>query len=160
MNKTVEKNLNSLESTKKLALAISAHCKIGDVIFLKGDLGAGKTTFAQMLIEDLCGAQDVTSPTFNILSVYDLPGHPPIYHYDLYRLKSSEELHELAIEDALHLGVTLIEWPELLENVMLKDKIAIYFNYNAKQNFRNAVVELYGRFAEDKTLLAKLTNEQ
>ena len=97
----------------------------GDVVLLNGTLGAGKTTFAQYFIDSLLDEkQDINSPTFNLLKTYETKKFP-IHHLDLYRLKNSEELYELGIEDILSDGVTLIEWPELAESFLGKE----LFNY-------------------------------
>ncbi len=87
----------------------------GDVIFLQGDLGAGKTTLARGLIEEASGATDIPSPTYNIVQIYQAPDFD-IWHLDLYRLKSPDEVFELGVEDALGAAVCLVEWPERLQD--------------------------------------------
>lgn len=140
-------NISKLSDLKKLAVTISSACKAGDVILLKGDLGSGKTTFARYFIKNLCNSANVTSPTFNIVNIYKNDS-THIYHYDLYRLTKTEELYELAIEDAFNNGITLIEWPELIEDVAHNNKVIIYFSYDAKQNIRTASIEPHGKFVK------------
>lgn len=96
-----------------------------DVITMKGDLGAGKTFLTRAIIRALCGEGTiVASPTFNILQIYNASDYD-IYHYDLYRLKSADEIYELGIEDALNGNITIIEWPEIIENSLPKSRIEI-----------------------------------
>ena len=106
---------NSEKDTGDLAAQIAARTKVGDVILLQGDLGAGKTVFARAFIRALCDdpALDVPSPTFTLLQTYDTP-RGPVWHFDLYRLKDPEEIFELGWEDALAEGIVLVEWPERL----------------------------------------------
>src|ERR1700693_3066073 len=96
-----------------LAARIAALARAGDVIALKGELGAGKTSFARAFIQARGGAEEVPSPTFTLVQVYEL-GESTIWHFDCYRLRRPEEAWELAIEDAFNDGISLIEWPELL----------------------------------------------
>lgn len=86
------------------------------VVFLEGDLGAGKSVFARALIRTLAKDMDlnVPSPTFTLLQTYDTE-NGPIWHYDLYRMKEPDEIHELSWDDALTHGLVLIEWSERLE---------------------------------------------
>lgn len=97
-----------------LALALGA----GDLLALKGDLGAGKTTLARALIRCLANdpALDVPSPTFTLVQDYE--ARLPILHVDLYRLDSAEEVDELGLDEALERGVVLVEWPERAEEAL------------------------------------------
>ncbi|MBY0408307.1 MAG: tRNA (adenosine(37)-N6)-threonylcarbamoyltransferase complex ATPase subunit type 1 TsaE [Rickettsiales bacterium] len=101
-------------ATRTLAQTLARAAQPGDCLLLRGDLGAGKTTFAQGFIRALAPAADVTSPTFNLVQTY--PAHPAtIWHFDLYRLKTPAELPEIGLEEALENGITLVEWPEIAE---------------------------------------------
>ncbi len=100
-------------ATAALAARIAALARAGDVIALKGELGAGKTSFARAFIRARGGAGEVPSPTFTLVQVYDV-GDAAIWHFDCYRLRRPEEAWELAIEDAFAEGISLIEWPERL----------------------------------------------
>ena len=127
---------NSPEETAHLAQELAASLKPGDVILLKGELGAGKSTFARALIQALCGEHtEVPSPTFTLVQTYEAP-HFVLWHFDLYRLEHVEEIHELGIEEAYATGVCLIEWPERLGTALPKEYIEIEINYGALENER------------------------
>jgi len=105
---------HSEEDTQKIAAALAVRALPGDVFLLSGNLGAGKSVFARAFIQSLCGqATDVPSPTFTLVQTYDA-AKATLWHFDLYRLKDPEEIFELGWDDALHAGISLIEWPERL----------------------------------------------
>ena len=128
------KTLKSLDDTRKLAEMLALSLRCGDVVTLAGDLGAGKTTFAQFLIRALAGqGVEVTSPTFTMLQTYPVSladgTKEELYHYDLYRIDHPSALVELGLDDAFaHL--TLIEWPERLENYSVDVAIELDFVLN------------------------------
>lgn len=99
------------EDTVNLAKSLAKISQAGDVWALFGTLGAGKSVFSRAFIQELSKAKEVPSPTFTLLQTYDT-GNTEIYHYDLYRIKSPEEIWELNMEEAMHEGICLIEWPE------------------------------------------------
>lgn len=105
----------SEEDTKAFARQLSASLSVGDVVYLHGDLGAGKSVFARSAIRSLLGDEglDVPSPTFTLVQIYEAK-QCPVYHFDLYRIEDSEEVFELGWEDALAGGITIVEWPERL----------------------------------------------
>lgn len=124
-----EYKINNLEDTKKLAEEIADKINIGEVITLKGTLGAGKTFFTNCFINYLMKKNnlqevEVASPTFNIVKEYPLNDYS-IYHFDLYRLKNKNELYELDIENCFENGITLIEWPEIAEDIIYNKVIEI-----------------------------------
>jgi tRNA threonylcarbamoyl adenosine modification protein YjeE len=128
--------LKSKEQTKILASKLAKTAKLGDIITLSGDLGAGKTSFAQYFIRSLSDDEiDVTSPTFNLLHVHQLKDLE-IWHFDLYRLKNSDEIYELGIEDALTQGISLIEWPEIAQAILPKDRLDLRFDFTDEENTR------------------------
>ena len=101
-----------------LATDIAKTCKKGDIIGLKGTLGAGKTFFASAFINALSkNKTEVLSPTFNLVYSYPTP-KGTVYHFDLYRIKDEEELYNIGIEDAFINGISLIEWPEIAKNFL------------------------------------------
>lgn len=109
--------LKSETETVEFAKSLSRNLKAGDVIAFSGDLGSGKTFVCREIIKNLCGYNsEVQSPTFNILKTYQSPNFI-IYHFDLYRLKSLNELYELGLEEAFY-GVCLIEWPDIIMKLL------------------------------------------
>ena len=97
--------------TTELACRTARLADKGDVFALYGTLGMGKSFFSRSFVRELCGQIEVPSPTFTLVQMYDAPNFE-IYHFDLYRLKSAEEIFELDMEEAMYEGVCLIEWPE------------------------------------------------
>ncbi len=105
----------SEQQTVDTAATWAKTLKPGDIIFLRGNLGAGKSVFARSLVRALVDDQalEVPSPTFTLVQTYDAPSGP-IWHFDLYRLKKPEEIYELGWEDAIGEALMIIEWPERL----------------------------------------------
>ena len=125
--------------SEKIALSISVPC----VINLVGDLGSGKTTFAQGFIKALGVNDNVTSPTFTLLNEYK--GKVPIYHFDMYRIENPEETQQLGFEEYFDLaclnGITLVEWAERTPHLLPKN----YTQINIKaidENSREFTVSL------------------
>jgi tRNA threonylcarbamoyladenosine biosynthesis protein TsaE len=115
-------------ATAALAAGIAAMAAPGDIIALKGDLGTGKTAFARAFIR-ACGNEDeVPSPTFTLVQVYDA-GPTVIWHFDLYRIRAPEEAWELGIEDAFFAGISLIEWPERLGPLLPDRRLELSFAF-------------------------------
>lgn len=106
--------LSSLQKTQEIAQHLARLSQSKDVLMLKGDLGAGKTAFARAFIRELTHPEmTVPSPTFTLVEIYEAT-IGPLWHFDLYRLKSSTEIWDLGIEEAFAYGITLLEWPERL----------------------------------------------
>lgn len=110
-------NVANEAETESLAGRLAAILRGGDVVFLHGDLGAGKTTLARALIRALCDTpgMDVPSPTFTLVQTYDADAGT-IWHFDLYRMTTPDDVWELGWEDAMDHGIVLVEWPERLGN--------------------------------------------
>ena len=108
-----------------LATKIANESKVGDVIGISGTLGAGKSFFAKSFINALSKRwQEVLSPTFNLVYSYDtLKGE--VFHFDLYRLKSAVELENIGFFDSLQNGISLIEWPEIAREFLVKNYLEI-----------------------------------
>lgn len=124
------KNLD-IAVLKKAASEIASNLSVGDVLCLYGTLGAGKTTLTQFLVEALGGnVNEVTSPTFNILHIYDTT-NGPVWHFDLYRLEEQKEVYELGIEDAFQNAITIIEWPEIVEGILPKHSIKVQLDLSS-----------------------------
>ena len=103
---------HSPEQTEKVAMALAEQIKAGAVIAYRGDLGAGKTAFTRGLAKGLGITESVTSPTYTIVNEY-LTGRLPVFHFDMYRLSSSEELFDIGWDDYLERGgVCAVEWSE------------------------------------------------
>lgn len=106
--------LASAEDTRALAERWAPLMRAGDVLLLEGSVGAGKTHFARSLIQTLLVApEDVPSPTFTLVQTYDAPEFE-IWHADLYRLSSPDEVIELGLEEAFSTALCLVEWPDRL----------------------------------------------
>lgn len=111
--------LPDLAATIRLGAALARLIRVGDVIALHGDLGAGKTELARALIRAAAGDDTliVPSPTFTLVETYDTPV-AVLWHFDLYRIDTPEQVWELGLEEALADGVALIEWPERLAGLL------------------------------------------
>ena len=108
-------------ATEALGATLAGRLRIGDVVGLKGDLGAGKTTLARAIIRAAAGDREliVPSPTFTLVEVYETP-RGSFWHFDLYRLEAAEQVYELGWEEALAEGIALVEWPERLGKLLPK----------------------------------------
>jgi tRNA threonylcarbamoyladenosine biosynthesis protein TsaE len=127
-------------ATAALAARIAAVAAAADIIALKGDLGTGKTTFARAFIS-ACGNQDeVPSPTFTLVQVYDA-GPTAIWHFDLYRIRAPEDAWELGIEDAFITGISLIEWPERLGPLLPDRRLELGFAFGDEPGARRIVID-------------------
>ncbi|MDD4556040.1 MAG: tRNA (adenosine(37)-N6)-threonylcarbamoyltransferase complex ATPase subunit type 1 TsaE [Alphaproteobacteria bacterium] len=102
------------QETIKFGKKLARFARKGDVFLLFGTLGMGKTTLSRAFIQELTEAREVPSPTFTLLQTYETPDFD-VYHFDLYRIKSAEEIFEIGVEEAMYEGVSLIEWPEKME---------------------------------------------
>jgi tRNA threonylcarbamoyladenosine biosynthesis protein TsaE len=113
-------------ATEAAGRALADVIRAGDVIALSGPLGAGKTSLARGLIGALGFTGDVPSPSFGIIIPYDLPDvRLPVWHVDLYRIESVDELAELGLDDARGDGALLIEWPERMGARLWPDALRI-----------------------------------
>ena len=135
----------SLEvKTAELARKFSKILKKGDAVFFHGEIGVGKTTFIRHLVNFIQLNNDqnqteITSPTFNLVNEYDV-GIFIILHYDLYRLKSSAETKNIGLFENQKEILTLIEWPEKIEN-KIDNKIDLYFKYGEDMDKRFLSIE-------------------
>ena len=116
---------NSEEETQRLGEQLAQRLTPGAVIAFTGDLGAGKTAFTRGLARGLGISDRVTSPTFTIVNEYE-GGRLPLFHFDMYRLTSSDELFDIGWEDYLARGgVCAVEWSENVENALEEDTIRV-----------------------------------
>ena len=121
--------------TFALGKKMGEEAEAGQVICLNGDLGVGKTVFTQGFAEGLGIEGTVNSPTFTILQEYD-DGRLPFYHFDVYRIGDVSEMDEIGYEDCFYGdGVSLIEWSELIEEILPDDVITITIEKNLDKGF-------------------------
>ena len=145
--------LKSLEDTENLSSQISKIVCIGDIIFLYGEIGVGKTTFVRFFINYLesknkIKKSDVLSPTFNIVYDYDV-GEIKIIHYDLYRLKNYRDISQLGMFETSNSHIKIVEWPELIESKP-KDRIDILFQYSKLMDHRTVKINGVGKWKDYK----------
>ena len=108
----------SPEQTEQVGAALAAQLTPGTIIAYRGDLGAGKTAFTRGLAKGLGAAEPVTSPTYTIVNEY-LSGRIPLFHFDMYRLRSADDLFDIGWDDYLERGgVCAVEWSENVEAAM------------------------------------------
>ena len=137
-------DLSSEKKSEELADKILKKLKVGDVVFLYGEIGVGKTTFIKYLIngfqkENKLKLTEVTSPTFNLLNEYQI-NQIKINHYDLFRLKSVEETKNLGLFENNTNLITLIEWPQIIEKKP-KNLIELNFKYEDDHKKRSAQIK-------------------
>ena len=138
-------DISSEETTKELAKDLSNYLKGGEIIFLYGEMGVGKTTFVKHLINQFqinkkIQITEVTSPTFNLLNEYEV-NNLVIKHYDLFRLKNKSEITNLDLFDNSQNTITLIEWPQLINKENLIKSIDLVFKYENELNNRSIKIE-------------------
>jgi len=131
-------------ATAALARRLAPILKAGDVVALRGDLGAGKTSFARALIRALSGAdgaeREVPSPTFTLVQSYDTPAGR-VHHFDLYRIQSPDELTEIGWDEALADGIVLVEWPERAGNLLPDRRLDVALAFGADGVARRASLQ-------------------
>lgn len=138
-NLTLE--LNSLERTDFAARKMAEHLFQGSILLFWGDMGSGKTTFAKSLCAGLgVHPEKVTSPTYTLVNIYQ--GHWSIFHVDLFRLTAPEQLHDLDRADLIaDQGITLVEWPELLQNYLTDETVLNLHFTTVSENQRRLMLE-------------------
>ena len=138
------------EKTAELARRLAGVLQPGTVICLDGDLGAGKTLFVQNLAAGLGVKGEVTSPTFNLMNVYE-DGRLPVFHFDLYRLEQEYELEEIGFYDYADTpdGLVLIEWAGKFPSCLPEERITLQLQRTDVENERLLSFELSGRALEN-----------
>ena len=123
------------EETFKLGVKIGEQARPGEIYTLNGDLGVGKTVFTQGVARGLGREEPVNSPTFTIVQVYE-EGKMPFYHFDVYRIGDIEEMEEIGYDDYFFgNGVCLIEWAELIQELLPKQIISVTIEKNPEKGF-------------------------
>ena len=145
--------LKSLEDTQNFSKNISKIISAGDIIFLYGEIGVGKTTFVRFFINHIENKNriknsEVLSPTFNIVYDYDV-GNLKIHHYDLYRLKNYKDISQLGMFETSNDSIKIVEWPELIESKP-KDRVDIQFQYSKLIDSRKIKIIGFGKWKDYK----------
>lgn len=143
---------------KKLSMA----AKPGQVFSLIGDLGTGKTVFTKGMAVGLGITEPVSSPTFTIVQIYE-EGRLPFYHFDVYRIGDIEEMDEIGYEDYFYgNGICLVEWANLIEELMPADTVEIRIEKNLEKGFdyRKITIVSSSREMEDFICRAEMENEE
>jgi tRNA threonylcarbamoyladenosine biosynthesis protein TsaE len=151
---------HSADETRELAAGLAALLEPGDVVLLAGDLGSGKTTFAQGTIRALGVDDVVTSPTFALVKEYDT-ARMPVVHVDVYRLDSIHELYDLGLEEILDASaVVLVEWGDRVAQAMPRERLLV--RLDTGEGTEERIVRLlpqgprwHGRSAAVEELLAR-----
>ena len=143
--------LKSLKDTQNFSKNISNIISSGDIIFLYGEIGVGKTTFVRFLINYLESKKkiknsEVLSPTFNVVYDYDIK-NIKILHYDLYRLKNDKDIIQLGMFETANDHIKIVEWPELIVTKP-NDRIDIIFEYSKIENSRKVKITGFGKWKD------------
>ena len=141
----------STEDTERFGQRLAACLQPGDVVAYRGDLGAGKTAFTRGIARGLGVTERVTSPTYTIVNEY-LSGRIPLFHFDMYRLSSEEELFDIGWEDYLSRGgVCAVEWSENVQAAM-EDAICVRIDKLPQEPDKRIITVTGGRFHGDLSL--------
>ena len=145
--------ISSILDLQKITSSIKKILLPGDVIFLYGQIGVGKTTFVRLLInnyenEKKLKKSEVLSPTFNIVFEYDIKDFI-IEHYDLYRLKNEKEIKNIGLFSNLKQNITIVEWPELIKNKPI-NRLDLFFEYTKDMNERTLTIKTSGRLKDNE----------
>ncbi len=142
-------DITDQRSLLEISGKISRLINRGDNLFLYGELGVGKTTFARNLINQLqflnkSNSTEVLSPTFNLLNEYKI-NNLNIKHYDLYRVRRKEELNNIDLFEEKD-AINIIEWPEILNSYKVK---SIHFNFSYSENFKNRSLIISSNYSNE-----------
>ena len=145
------------KETFKLGYSIGKKAQAGQIYTLTGDLGVGKTIFTQGLAAGLGIEEPVNSPTFKIVQIYE-EGRLPFYHFDVYRIGDVEEMEEIGYEDYFYgEGVCLIEWANLVEEILPRPVIAVLIEKNLEKGFDYRKITIDGM---DESIQTEVNSEQ
>ena len=129
------------QDTIDFAEKFAKKLKVGDIIVLSGELGSGKTKFVQGVLKHFGLEDEISSPTFTIVNEYNA-GEINIYHFDVYRLEDSDEFYAMGGDELFSTGICLIEWGEMIEDILPKPYTKITFSKNDDDvNYRELKME-------------------
>lgn len=144
--------LENEEQTRDIGFKLGKLLTPRSVVCLIGDLGAGKTTMTQSLAQSLEVDDYITSPTFTIVNEYE--GNMPLYHFDVYRIGSSEEMYDIGYDEYINSdGVCIIEWANLIEDILPDEYLDIELSYKdmGREMILKPVGEKYKKIVEELT---------
>ena len=131
---------NSEEDTINLAEKIAKQLKKGDIIVLSGELGSGKTKFTEGILKYFNLQEEISSPTFTIVNEYNSEKFN-IYHFDVYRISDIDEFLEIGGDEYFEKGISIIEWGEMIENILPNNYMKISF-YRNNQNINKRILKI------------------
>jgi tRNA threonylcarbamoyladenosine biosynthesis protein TsaE len=134
---------NSPKETYDIGVKLAKDATPGKIYCLNGDLGVGKTVFTKGFAKGLEISEEINSPTFTIIQIYD-EGRIPLYHFDVYRIGDIEEMDEIGYEDYFFGdGVCLIEWSKLIQEIIPEEAVSITIEKNLEKGFdyRRIIIE-------------------
>ncbi|MCI8291005.1 MAG: tRNA (adenosine(37)-N6)-threonylcarbamoyltransferase complex ATPase subunit type 1 TsaE [Clostridia bacterium] len=129
---------NSEKETKLIGRKFAENLKKGDVVVLTGDLGSGKTKFTEGVLQYFGLENEISSPTFTIVNEY-VKNDVSIYHFDVYRLEDEDEFYAIGGDEYFYKGICLIEWGEMIKNVLPKNYIHITFSRNLDEEDKRII---------------------
>ncbi|MDD3853718.1 MAG: tRNA (adenosine(37)-N6)-threonylcarbamoyltransferase complex ATPase subunit type 1 TsaE [Syntrophomonadaceae bacterium] len=145
------------EEMNRLGILIAQHLKGDEIIYLSGELGAGKTTLVRGIMRGLDYQGKVTSPTFTLMNLYS--SHPPVFHFDFYRLGPGE-IEELGLQDYLEKdGISMIEWPEIAWEELPREALQIKIELMADDYDRERRVIITGQGEKYCRLIEELKSD-
>lgn len=124
----------SPEQTRRIGMRLGGLLQAGDLICLQGELGTGKTTFAQGIAQGWGSLDAASSPTFILVNVYRRPEGAQLFHMDAYRIESPPEGGELDLDAMLSQGPVLVEWPERLGNILPAARLSVHLEHLAEEH--------------------------
>ena len=134
----------SEKETKSFAKKLASKLKQGDIIILTGELGSGKTKFTEGILSYFNLENEISSPTFTIVNEYNA-SPCPIFHFDVYRLEDTDEFLAIGGDEYFEKGISIIEWGEIIKDILPKEYIKISFEKdNKNENIRILNIEIYG----------------
>ena len=133
-------SIKGVDEMRELGLELAAALEPGDIIAMVGNLGTGKTTLSKYIAEGIGVTEALSSPTFNIVNEYR-SGRLPLFHFDVYRLSSGDDLVDIGAEDYLYGdGVCLIEWADIVADILPEETIVIRLEYGENEGAREVTI--------------------